>query len=205
MSRRRSDPAVRGFRRRSLEHDGMVEVVSCLERDGRPVFRDLRWGVYAVVKAPNDYARTCFKEYGLKTDARGCTPLRLCVIDIGTHNLGRINLRGAQRTACIGLVDDPVNFQSQRARQRLRLLFRLLLAAHRSHPRGGRRPCPYHPAGRWSPRTLRGHLRSSNELTLLPPVNPPRLENRCSLRHSSRKRPLKLSTNSFCWGLPGVM
>src|SRR6201994_3614627 len=28
---------------RALDHDGMVEVVSCLERDGRPVFRDLRW------------------------------------------------------------------------------------------------------------------------------------------------------------------
>jgi len=56
---------------RALDHDGMVEVVSCLERDGRPVFRDLRWGVYAVLKAPNDYARTCFKEYGLKTDASG--------------------------------------------------------------------------------------------------------------------------------------
>jgi predicted homoserine dehydrogenase-like protein len=56
---------------RGLAQDGMVEVVSCLERDGRPVFRDLRWGVYAVLKAPNDYARTCFKEYGLKTDASG--------------------------------------------------------------------------------------------------------------------------------------
>jgi predicted homoserine dehydrogenase-like protein len=56
---------------RSLERDGMVEVVSSLERDGRPVFRDLRWGVYVVLKAPNDYARTCFKEYGLKTDASG--------------------------------------------------------------------------------------------------------------------------------------
>lgn len=54
-----------------LRHDGMVEVVSCLERDGRPVFRDLRWGVYVVLKAPNEYARTCFKEYGLKTDASG--------------------------------------------------------------------------------------------------------------------------------------
>jgi predicted homoserine dehydrogenase-like protein len=54
-----------------LEHDGMVEVVSSLERDGRPVFRDLRWGVYVVLTAPNDYARTCFKEYGLKTDASG--------------------------------------------------------------------------------------------------------------------------------------
>jgi predicted homoserine dehydrogenase-like protein len=55
----------------TLERDGMVEVVSSLERDGRPVFRDLRWGVYAVLKAPNEYARTCFKEYGLKTDASG--------------------------------------------------------------------------------------------------------------------------------------
>ncbi len=54
-----------------LEQDGMVEVVSCLERDSRPVFRDLRWGVYVVLKAPNEYARTCFKEYGLKTDASG--------------------------------------------------------------------------------------------------------------------------------------
>ena len=54
-----------------LERDGMVEVVSSLERDGRPVFRDLRWGVYVVLKAPNEYARACFKEYGLKTDASG--------------------------------------------------------------------------------------------------------------------------------------
>ena len=55
----------------ALERDGMVEVVSSLERDGSPVFRDLRWGVYVVLKAPNEYARTCFKEYGLKTDASG--------------------------------------------------------------------------------------------------------------------------------------
>jgi predicted homoserine dehydrogenase-like protein len=54
-----------------LERDGMVEVVSSLERDGRAVFRDLRWGVYVVLKAPNDYARACFKEYGLKTDPSG--------------------------------------------------------------------------------------------------------------------------------------
>src|SRR5437762_2085243 len=54
-----------------LQHDGTVEVVSCLERDGRPVFRDLRWGVYVVLKAPNDYARNCFREYGLKTDPSG--------------------------------------------------------------------------------------------------------------------------------------
>jgi len=54
-----------------LEHDGMVEVVSSLERDGRPVFRDLRWGVYVVLKAPNAYAAACFRQYGLPTDQTG--------------------------------------------------------------------------------------------------------------------------------------
>jgi predicted homoserine dehydrogenase-like protein len=54
-----------------LDHSGMVEVVSSVERDGRPVFRDLRWGVYVVLEAPNDYAADCFKQYGLKTDASG--------------------------------------------------------------------------------------------------------------------------------------
>ncbi len=54
-----------------LARDGMVEVVSSLERDGRPVFRDLRWGVYVVLKAPNPYAAACFKQYGLPTDSTG--------------------------------------------------------------------------------------------------------------------------------------
>src|SRR5438128_9211378 len=54
-----------------LERSGMVEVVSSLERDGRPVFRDLRWGVYVVLEAPTAYAADCFKQYGLKTDASG--------------------------------------------------------------------------------------------------------------------------------------
>jgi predicted homoserine dehydrogenase-like protein len=54
-----------------LEGSGMVEVISSLERDGRPVFRDLRWGVYVVLEAPNDYAAACFRQYGLPTDATG--------------------------------------------------------------------------------------------------------------------------------------
>jgi len=54
-----------------LERDGMVEVVSSLARDGGPVPRDLRWGVYVVLKAANDYAAACFKQYGLPTDATG--------------------------------------------------------------------------------------------------------------------------------------
>jgi predicted homoserine dehydrogenase-like protein len=54
-----------------LERDGTVEVVSSLNRDGSPVPLDLRWGVYVVLKAPNDYAAGCFKQYGLPTDPTG--------------------------------------------------------------------------------------------------------------------------------------
>jgi len=54
-----------------LEGTGLVEVVSSLERDGRPVFRDLRWGVYVVLEAQSDYAAACFAQYGLPTDATG--------------------------------------------------------------------------------------------------------------------------------------
>jgi len=54
-----------------LHHAGQVEVISSLERDGRPVFRDLRWGVYVTFAADSDYVRRCFHEYGLITDASG--------------------------------------------------------------------------------------------------------------------------------------
>lgn len=54
-----------------LDHMGQVEVVSSLERDGRPVPRDIRWGVWVVMKAPNAYVKRCFKEYGMVTDASG--------------------------------------------------------------------------------------------------------------------------------------
>jgi predicted homoserine dehydrogenase-like protein len=58
-----------------LHHHGQVEVISSLERDGRPVFRDLRWGVYVTFRAGEatgeDYVRRCFKEYGFSTDPSG--------------------------------------------------------------------------------------------------------------------------------------
>jgi predicted homoserine dehydrogenase-like protein len=54
-----------------LADDGIVEVVSSLARDGAPVARDLRWGVYVVFKANSDYAAACFKQYGLPTDSTG--------------------------------------------------------------------------------------------------------------------------------------
>ena len=67
-----------------LEAKGMVEVISSSERDGRPVFRDLRWGVYVVVEALNDYARNCFKQYGMVTDSTG----RYAALYRPTHMIG---------------------------------------------------------------------------------------------------------------------
>ena len=54
-----------------LEFAGQVEVVSSLDRDGQSVPRDLRWGVYCVFEAPNDYAAACFTQYGMNTDDSG--------------------------------------------------------------------------------------------------------------------------------------
>ncbi|MBO0739585.1 MAG: Gfo/Idh/MocA family oxidoreductase [Alphaproteobacteria bacterium] len=81
-----------------LARDGMVEVVSSLERDGRPVYRDLRWGVYVILKAPNEYARACFREYGLKTDPSGWyaamyKPFHLIGLELGVSVLSAA-LRG---------------------------------------------------------------------------------------------------------------
>jgi predicted homoserine dehydrogenase-like protein len=55
----------------TLHHTGQVEVISSVERDGRPVFRDLRWGVYVTFAAEHEYVRRCFQEYGIVTDPSG--------------------------------------------------------------------------------------------------------------------------------------
>ena len=54
-----------------LTRKGTVEVASSLNRDGTPVSRDLRWGVYVTFEARTDYAVQCFAEYGVKTDPSG--------------------------------------------------------------------------------------------------------------------------------------
>ncbi len=54
-----------------LHHTGVVEVVSSLDRDGRPVPNDLRWGVYVVITSSRPYIRRCFAEYGLPVDRTG--------------------------------------------------------------------------------------------------------------------------------------
>ncbi|HET9340292.1 MAG TPA: Gfo/Idh/MocA family oxidoreductase [Casimicrobiaceae bacterium] len=87
-----------------LDHAGQVEVISSLERDGRPVFRDLRWGVYVTFRAGasegEDYVRRCFGEYGFPTDPSG----RYSAMYKPTHAIG---LELGISVASVGLRGEP--------------------------------------------------------------------------------------------------
>jgi predicted homoserine dehydrogenase-like protein len=95
-----------------LAQKGQVEVISSLERDGRPVFRDLRWGVYVTFEAPSDYVRRCFSEYGLVTDASGryaamYKPYHLIGLELGI-SVASAALRGEATGAATGFRGDAV-------------------------------------------------------------------------------------------------
>src|SRR5688572_6435167 len=54
-----------------LERKGMVEVISSLEPDGRPIPYDIRMGVWVTVEAETEYIKNCFEEYNAHTDPSG--------------------------------------------------------------------------------------------------------------------------------------
>src|SRR5690606_26407404 len=54
-----------------LERKGMVEVISCLEPDGRAIPYDIRMGVWVTVEGETEYIRNCFEEYNAHTDPSG--------------------------------------------------------------------------------------------------------------------------------------
>jgi predicted homoserine dehydrogenase-like protein len=102
-------PAVEGGQ---LEHKGTVEVVSDLERDGRPVPRDLRWGVYVTFEAPSDYSRACFAQYGVTTDPSGRyaalhRPVHLIGLELGI-SVASAALRGEPTGAPRGFCGEVV-------------------------------------------------------------------------------------------------
>jgi predicted homoserine dehydrogenase-like protein len=95
-----------------LHHRGQVEVVSSLERDGRPVIRDLRWGVYVTFAAESDYVRRCFREYGLVTDHTGnyaamYKPWHLIGLELGI-SVASVGLRREPTGAPTGFRGDVV-------------------------------------------------------------------------------------------------
>ena len=95
-----------------LDHRGQVEVISSLERDGRPVFRDLRWGVYVTFAGGTDYVRRCFNEYGLRTDASGeysamYKPYHLIGLELGV-TVASVGLRREATGAALAWHGDVV-------------------------------------------------------------------------------------------------
>ena len=95
-----------------LHHRGQVEVVSSLERDGRPVARDLRWGVYVTLAADSEYVRRCFSEYGLATDETGnyaamYKPYHLIGLELGI-SVAAVGLRREPTGAPTGFRGDVV-------------------------------------------------------------------------------------------------
>ena len=54
-----------------LHAKGQVEVISSLERDGRAIPYDIRFGVFVVFEGETDYIRNCFREYMVRTDPSG--------------------------------------------------------------------------------------------------------------------------------------
>ncbi|MGV1945575.1 MULTISPECIES: NAD(P)H-dependent oxidoreductase [unclassified Agrobacterium] len=61
-------PAADGGR---MSRSGLVDIAASQEPDGREVFNNIRYGVFVTFKAHNEYARACFKQYGLLTDPSG--------------------------------------------------------------------------------------------------------------------------------------
>ena len=54
-----------------IDFEGQVEVISSIDREKKDIPNDLRWGVYIVIKAGNQYVKNCFKDYGMVTDESG--------------------------------------------------------------------------------------------------------------------------------------
>jgi predicted homoserine dehydrogenase-like protein len=54
-----------------IDFNGQVEVISSIDLNKNDIPNDLRWGVYIVIKAQNEYVKNCFKDYGMVTDSSG--------------------------------------------------------------------------------------------------------------------------------------
>ena len=104
-----------------LHHRGQVEVISSILRDGGEIQDNLRWGVYVVFEAPNDYAKACFAQYGLKTDRSGrysalYRPYHLIGLELGISALSVV-LRNEPTGQTRGFVSDVVSVAKRDLKQ----------------------------------------------------------------------------------------
>ena len=61
-------PASEGGR---MPKAGLVDIAASQEPDGREVMNNIRYGMFVTFKAPDEYTRDCFQQYGLLTDKSG--------------------------------------------------------------------------------------------------------------------------------------
>jgi predicted homoserine dehydrogenase-like protein len=54
-----------------LARRGLLDIAASQEPDGREVLNNIRFGVFVTFRAPTEYARACFAQYGLLTDPSG--------------------------------------------------------------------------------------------------------------------------------------
>ncbi|MEC9196067.1 MAG: flagellar biosynthesis protein FlgA, partial [Pseudomonadota bacterium] len=54
-----------------LPKAGLVDIAASQEPDGREVLNNIRYGMFVTFKAPDEYTRACFEQYGLLTDKSG--------------------------------------------------------------------------------------------------------------------------------------
>lgn len=95
-----------------LERKGMVEVISSLEADGRPIPYDIRMGVWVTVEGETDYIRNCFEEYNAHTDPTGryftlYKRWHLIGLEVG-YSVASVVLRGEATGAATGWQADVV-------------------------------------------------------------------------------------------------
>jgi predicted homoserine dehydrogenase-like protein len=95
-----------------LHQKGQVEVISSLEKDGRVIPYDIRFGVFVVFEGDTQYIQNCFKEYMVRTDPSGryaCLYKRwhLIGLEVGI-SVASVALRGEPTGAATGMRADVI-------------------------------------------------------------------------------------------------
>ena len=63
-----------------LPKAGLLDIAASCEPDGRSVYNNINYGMFVTFKAPNEYSRDCFKQYGLLTDKSGLVWLNVAAV-----------------------------------------------------------------------------------------------------------------------------
>ena len=54
-----------------LPKNGLVDIAASMEPDGRKVVNNIQYGMFVTFRAPDEYTKSCFEQYGLLTDKSG--------------------------------------------------------------------------------------------------------------------------------------